>query len=223
LIDPVSGRARAEPFVPKFERDRQGTWLAPARLDNESVVLADDAGRVVRVSLKSAPVPRLVGEVERMLDHKIIANPGSTGNAVIVATADHKVRALAARDLSPVGSWTLNAPLAGPPRGTGEKCFVMDRAGGVMAFSRDGQRIWSIQLDSAVVGGPVIVEQLVWIVTQAGKLSVRELATGKERETLTLGTLPSGGIVMAGRQELVAAGNGTIRPVVADSEAEKSP
>jgi outer membrane protein assembly factor BamB len=99
----------------------------------------------------------------------------------------------------------------------------MDRAGGVMAFSRDGQRIWSIQLDSAVVGGPVIVEQLVWIVTQAGKLSVRELATGKERETLTLGTLPSGGIVMAGRQELVAAGNGTIRPVVADSEAEKSP
>ena len=55
-----------------------------------------------------------------MLDQRIIADPASTGNAVIVATADRHVRALAARDLSPVGSWPLDAPLAGRPIGIGE-------------------------------------------------------------------------------------------------------
>ena len=65
LIDPLTGRSRAEPFVPKFDRDRQGTWLSPARLDQDTVVLADDVGRVIRVALKTAPVARLVGEAER--------------------------------------------------------------------------------------------------------------------------------------------------------------
>ena len=59
------GPIRAEPFVPKFDRDHQGTWRAPALLDPETVVMADDDGRVHRVELKTTPVPRLVGEAGR--------------------------------------------------------------------------------------------------------------------------------------------------------------
>jgi outer membrane protein assembly factor BamB len=223
LIDPLTGRSRAEPFVPKFDRDRQGTWLSPARLDHDSVVLADDVGRVIRVTLKTAPVARLVGEAERVLDQRIIADPASTGNAVIVATADRHVRSLAARDLSPVGSWALDTPLAGPPIGIGETCFVMDRAGGVMAFGRDGQRLWSIKLDSAAIGRPVVVDQLIWFLTGGGKLHVRNLSDGQEREQIALGTLPSAGVVMAGKQELVPAAKGTLRPVAAVPETNKHP
>ena len=188
FIDPLTGPSRAEPFVPKFDRDRQGTWLSPARLDQD-VVLADDVGRVRSSHAQDGPVARLVGEAERVLDQRIIADPASTGDAVIVATADRHVRALAARDLSPVGSWALDAPLAGPPIGIGETCFVMDRAGGVMAFSRDGQRTWSIKLDSAVVGAPVVVDQSVWFLTRGGKLHVRDLSNGREREQIGAGQL----------------------------------
>jgi PQQ-like domain len=99
----------------------------------------------------------------------------------------------------------------------------MDRAGGVMAFGRDGQRIWSIRLESAVVGEPVVVDQLVWFLTRGGKLHVLNLADGHEREQLALGTLPSGGLVMAGKQELVPSGRGTVRPVAAVAEAEAHP
>ena len=42
------------------------------------------------------------------------------------------------------------------PIGIGETCFVMDRAGGVMAFGRDGQRLWSIKLNRPSVGAPVV-------------------------------------------------------------------
>ncbi len=104
-------------------------------LDPENVVLADGVGRVARIALKKTPVPRLSDEAETTLDQRIIADPASTGGAVIVATADGKVRALAARDLSPVGSWPLEAPLAGRPYQTKDGCFVMDRGG-----RRDGLR-----------------------------------------------------------------------------------
>ena len=123
LIDPVTARSRAEPFVPKFDRDRQGAWLAPALLDRDNIVLADEVGRVARIALKTTPVPRLSDEAETTLDQRIIADPASTGGAVIVATADGKVRALAARDLSPVGSWPLAAPLASQPYQTRDGCF----------------------------------------------------------------------------------------------------
>jgi outer membrane protein assembly factor BamB len=215
LIDPGTAGSRAEPFVPKFSRDHQGSWLSPARLDNETVVLADDVGRVFRVALKKDPVARLVGEAQSVLDQHIIANPASTGNAVIVATADRRVRALAARDLSPVGSWALAAPLAGPPAGAGETGFVLDRAGGVMAFGREGQRTWSINLESAAVGAPVVDDQSVWFLTEDGTLCVRALASGQERERLALGALPSGGLFLAGKAPVVPAGRGTLRPVLA--------
>src|SRR5262249_41376176 len=158
-----------------------------------------DVGRVLRVARKTAPVARLVGEAQAILDQRIISDPASTGSAVIVVTADSRVRALAARDLSPVGSWALDAPLAGPPFGTKDMCFVMARAGGIMAFGRDGQRIWSTQLESAVIGSPLLLDQSVWLITQRGKLHVRALSDGGARGELALSVLPAGGLLVAGK------------------------
>ena len=191
LIDPFTGRSLAEPFVPKFDRDHQGTWLSPARLDQDTVVLADDVGRVYRVELKTAPVPRLVGEAQAPARQRIIAGPASTGSAVIVVTADRQVRALSTRDLSPVGSWALEAPLSGRSTGIAEGCFVMDRAGGVMAFGRDGQRIWSIKLEAGPVGSPLVQGQSVWFLTSDGSLHVRARSDGAELDRIVLGILPT--------------------------------
>ena len=213
LIDPVTARSRAEPFVPNFDRDRQGTWLAPTLLDPENVVLADGVGRVARIALKKTPVPRLSDEAETTLDQRIIANPASTGGAVIVATADGKVRALAARDLSTVGSWPLEAPLAGRPYQTKDGCFVMDRGGGVMAFGRDGQRTWSIKLPAEVVGPPLVDNQSVRFLTADGSLYVCARSDGSTLDRLLLGVLPSGGLLALGDQVLIAGARGTIRPL----------
>ncbi len=92
LVNPVTGRSKAEPFVPKFDRDRQGDWLAPARMDRESLVLADQVGRVRRIAVKTTPVPRLSSEAETTLDQRIVADPAATTDAVFVATADRRIR-----------------------------------------------------------------------------------------------------------------------------------
>jgi outer membrane protein assembly factor BamB/TolA-binding protein len=214
LIDPITAQARAEPFVPKFDRDHQGNWHAPAVLDREMVVLADDVGRVHRVALKPTPVPRLVGEAQVTLPQKIVADPACTSEAVIVVTGDSKVRSLAIRDLSPIGTWTLEAPLAGPPIGSSDACFVLDRAGGVLALGRDGKRMWSINLKSEVVGSPSIHDKTVLFLTKDGTLHARGSADGAEQFRRPLGFLPSGGLLMAGTRALAAAAAGTVRPLI---------
>ncbi len=223
LIDPLTAESRAEPFVPKFDRDHQGKWLAPAVIDRESIVLADDNGRVHRVAHKTTPVPRLVGEAQTMLKQRIIANPVSTGGAVIVVTVDGRVRALAVRDLSPIGSWELAAPLAGSPISIGDECFVMDRAGGVMVHGRDGKRTWSINLGSEVAGIPQIQDQTVWLVTRDGSLHVRARSDGAARDRLALGILPDGGLLSAGSHPLVASARGTVRPLTVPPSAAGKP
>ena len=175
------------------------------------MILADDAGRVRRLALKPGPAPRLVVEAETVLDKGIVADPASTGGAVIVATADQRVRALSARDLSPVGAWPLEGPLAGPPVALGERCFVSDGAGGVMAFGREGQRLWAIKLDAPAVGTPVIQENTIWLLDRQGRLYGRSLADGALRERLELGFLPAGGLLVVGSQTIAPVARGTVQ------------
>jgi outer membrane protein assembly factor BamB len=223
LIDPVSARSRAEPFVPKFDRDHQSKWLAPALLDRDTVVLADAVGRVRTIALRSTPVPRLIREAETDLDQGIIADPASSGGAVIVATADGRVRALAARDLSPVGSWPLGAPLTSAPVGASDMCFVMDRSGGVMAFAGDGRRAWSVNLGAEAVGSPILRDQSAWFLTRDGTLHVRARSDGAELKRRALGILPSGGVIAAGKTAVIAAGRATIRALLPEPAPEHKP
>ena len=179
LIDPATGRSRAEPFVPRFDRDHQGTWLAPTLLDPETIILADDVGRVRRIGLKTTPVPRLASEAEKALDSRIVADPATTGAAVLIATADGRVRSLTARDLSPIGAWALDASLAGNPVGLADGGLAMDRAGGIVAFGPDGQKSWSIKLGAEVAGAPQVVGRSIVILTSDGVLHVRARSDGR--------------------------------------------
>jgi outer membrane protein assembly factor BamB len=211
FVDPATGRQKAEPFVPKFDRDRQGEWLSPARMDGENVALADQMGRVRRIALKTTPVPRLSNEAETTLDQRIVADPAATADAVIVATADRRIRSLAARDLSPVGSWPLGAPLAGRPVAFGDIGFAMDRSGGIIALSRDGKKLWTISLGAQVSSDPLVQGDLIWFLTSDGKLHIRSRADGRRIEELPLSILPAGGIYALQDRVAVAAGSATIR------------
>jgi hypothetical protein len=182
-------------------------------LDQDTVVLADEVGRVRRVGLKRAPVPRLTAEAEVLLDRPIVSDPAATGGAVLVVTADRRVRSLAARDLSPVGAWPLEAPLSGRPVGLEDGGLIVDRAGGVMAFGRDGQRIWSLKLGAEVVGAPAALGRSLLFLTADGLLHVRARADGAPLQSHRLETLPAGGPLPAGPGALIPVGAGTIRPL----------
>jgi len=211
LIDPLTAQSKAEPLVPVYNRERRGRWRAPVQLNATTVVLADDAGRVRLLSLRQKPVPRLVVEAEKLLEKGIVADPATTGGAVIVATADQRVRVLSARDLSPVGAWPLEAPLLASAVTAGERCFVFDSAGGILALGPNGRRLWSIKLDAAVAGPPLIQDELVWLLDREGHLHARSLADGAAREQLELGVLPAGGLLQVGPEAIVPVARGTVQ------------
>ena len=223
LVDPRTGRADAEPFVPEFDRDRVGSWLAPAPLDADSIVLADDAGRVRRLSVKAEPARRIVAEAETTLDQPIVADPACTDAAVVVATADGAVRALSARDLGAVGSWKLDAPLLRAPQSVDGRVVVLDAAGGVMLLERDGRRAWTAKLAALPAGPALIRGDLLWLACRDGRVRGLALADGREAAVVDLGVEPAGGPIAVGPDVLIPTGRGVLRPLQLDPAPEARP
>jgi outer membrane protein assembly factor BamB len=223
LIDPVTARSRAEPLVPVFNRDRRGVWRSPIHLGSANIVLADDTGHVRRLGLKSKPAAHLAVDAETLLDKSLIADPAATGGSVIVVTAEGRVRALSARDLSPVGAWPLAAPLVGQPVVVGGRCFIFDGAGGVLALGPEGRRLWSITLEAPAAGAPVVQGDLVWLLDRRGRLYGRSLADGSARQQLDLGILPTGGMLVVGSQPFAPVARGSVQPIALDPSPTPKP
>ncbi len=187
--------------MPKFDRDHQGSWLSPAVVDRETVVLADDVGHIHRVALKTnagAALGRRGAGDASAADHR---RPGldrrrrdrRDGRPARSARSP-------SRDLSPVGSWALEAPLAGRLGQPGDGCFVMDRAGGVMALGARRQADLVDQLEGRKSSAPRLVQdQSVWFLTSDGNAPCsRRGPTATELDRIALGILPDGRLA-AGR------------------------
>ena len=214
LIDPLTGESRAEPFVPPFDRNRRTRWLAPTPVGGEAVVMVDDSGKVRRLVRLNDPRPRLSVSAETSLGKGVVTDPASTKGAVVVVTGDGRARALAAADLSPLGAWTLDAPLALPPSAVAGRCFLADTTGGVLAVGEDGQRLWSVKLpgaSSAVAEPPAVRGETVWLLARDGSLHARSLADGSPVARTDLGVLPADGPVACGADLVVPVGPGTLR------------
>lgn len=212
LIDPHSGESRAEPFVPPFDRTHATSWRSPARLDEDAVVLVDDAGKVRRLTVVSDPRPRLVASAEVALGAGLLADPASTGSAIILAVSDGRIRALAARDLSPVGAWPMESALARFPTSLGSLVFATELGGGVSAFGADGQRIWSTKLRGTfAASAPAIQNDSAWILAQDGSLHRFALSDGAPLDRIDLNLLPAGDLRTNGPDLVVPVARGTVR------------
>ena len=187
LLDPKTGEARAEPYIEPFDRAHPTRWRAPVALDGDAVALADRSGRVRRLTRSAGPLPRLQVAAENSLGSDLTSDPLGLASAVILVTADGRIRALAARDLSPIGAWPLEAPLAVPPATVAGRGFLADVAGNVHALGPDGQRLWSITLRAgAAAGPPAIAGDSVWFLTRTGALERHALADGALLDRLDL-------------------------------------
>ena len=207
--------------MPRFDRDRQGTWLTPpCWIKTRSCWPMTSAASTASSSRRIRSLAWWV-RPRRLLDERIIAGPVSTGSAVIVATADRRVRSLAARDLSPVGSWELDAPLADRLVGSGEGCFVMDRAGGVMAFgamASDPGRSSSDPRSSAPPWSGINR-----LVRHERRHAPRRASPMAAHATHAARGLAEGRPAHGGHAALVASGRGTIRTLVAEPGAGIDP
>ncbi len=225
LIDPKTGESRAEPFVPPFDRSRPTHWRAPVPLGADAVALVDDAGRVRRLVRQTDPRPSLVVSAEVSLGTGVEVDPTSTSDALVVVSADGRVRSLSGRDLSPTGNWPLEAPIAQAPASAGDKAFVADLAGGILAIGKDGQKLWSVKLEGGAIaaGPPSISGSAVRFLTRDGSMHDRAIADGSPVGMVPLTILPAAGPMVLGKELAVPVGFGSIRLVKAATGAAPAP
>ena len=212
LIDPRTGTSAADPYVPPFDRSRPIRWRAPVALAGHAVALADSEATLRRIAVDKSGRPRLAVTAELKLDRPLAADPASTGESVLVATTDGKVRSLASRDLGPQGTFALEAPRLLGPVVVAEHGFVCDAAGNVVAFAPDGRRLWSARLrDTIASGPPAILDQSAWFLGRDGSIQRFSILDGSPQSRDALGVLPAGGLLTSGPELVVPSGPGTVR------------
>ena len=155
--------ARPSRSCPPFDRDRPTRWKAPVRLEGDAVV----AGRRAGTGPPADPRPGAEAQAGR-LGRGEPRQGGDRRPGIDRGTRSCWRRPTAAsgrsrrRDLSPLGAWPLEPPLASPPVAVSGRCFVADKARGVLALGPEGQRLWSATLRDASAGPPVVQDQAVW-------------------------------------------------------------
>ena len=212
LIDPKTGISAADPYVPPFDRSKPIRWRSPVTLEGDAIALADSEATIRRISVDTTGRPKLKVTAELKLDKPLVADPTSTGSSVLLATTDGKIRSVASRDLSPQGSWNLEAPRLLGPVVVADHAFVADSAGNVFAFAPDGRRLWSAKLRGTLPAGPpALLDQSVWFLGRDGSVQRFSLADGSPQSVTKLEILPSGGPLAVGPELIVPSGLGTVR------------
>jgi outer membrane protein assembly factor BamB len=167
---------------------------------------------------------RLGVSVEVNLGSGLEANPASTGEAVILATEDGRVRALSGRDLSPLGAWPLDNPRALGPLSASGHAFLADAGGTVFAFAPDGRRLWSIDLqEGPPIAPPVVREGAVQFLCRDGTILRRSLSDGSAIDRTSLGLRPWGDLWAVGPSVAVAVAPGTVRLLESKAGVAKAP
>ncbi len=212
LIDPATGASVAEPLIPPYDRSRPIRWRSPVSLDDEAVALADGVQTVRRIAVGRDPRPRLIVTAERKLDKPMATDPASAGPSILAVTTDGLVRSLAARDLSPQGSWPLEAPRFLGPVVVDGIGFVIDVAGNVMAFGADGRRLWAARLRGNLpIGPPLVRDRSASFLGRDGTVERLGMADGSYGEQTKVDALPAGSMIALGADLVVPTGLGSVR------------
>ncbi|MFM7593920.1 MAG: PQQ-binding-like beta-propeller repeat protein, partial [Isosphaeraceae bacterium] len=208
------GSPVGQPFVPDYEKTSPWKWQSLIGLEDKSIVLADDSGRLIRLVIEGMPA-KLRQTSRVTLDGKFSGTLVSTGRAVLALMSGGSVVSLAGRDLSTQNTWTF--PGAGTrlyPLG-GAKALLCNPSGLIRLVDESGQTQVETRLANAMPTGRPLLEgkELAWL----GQNKQSELILWKtddpEPRRTPLGTWVQGPVFRGESGWLVVERPGVVRQV----------
>ena len=219
------GSPVGQPFVPDYEKTSPWKWQAMVGLEDKSIVLADDSGRLIRLVVEGLPA-KLRQTSRVTLEGKFSGTLVSTGRAVLALMSGGSVISLAGRDLSTQSTWSF------PGAGTrlyslgGAKALLCHPSGLIRLVDESGQTQIETKKPEAMPSGRPIFEskELAWL----SQNKESELITWKidepEPRRMALGTWVQGPVFRGEAGWLVVERPGMVRQVGSvTTDQEKKP
>ena len=219
------GSPQGQPFVPDYEKTTPWKWQAMVGLQDKSIILADDSGRLIRLVSEGMPAkPRQTARVT--LEGKFSGTLVSTGRAILALQSGGTVISLAGRDLTTQATWTFPGPGTRLYPLGGSKALVCHPSGLIRLVDESGQTQAETKLAGVMpTSSPVIGNgQVAWLTQNKQSELVVWKISEPEPSRIPLQTWVQGPVFQGESGWLVVERPGVLRQIsVAGSLIEKKP
>ncbi|MFW5688958.1 MAG: PQQ-binding-like beta-propeller repeat protein [Spirochaetota bacterium] len=182
------------------------------------VYVADDAGTLVAIEAASG-----AESWSHEADGPYVGGPAFGGGRVAAVTADGIVSVLAA-DGGLRSQWTVEAaPFIVAPAWDENSLILTDGAGGVFAYSTNGEPRWSASLTAHLAGTPARIGGVLVASEATGGMVTIDLRNGREIGRVALGGQPAGEAAFMDGIVFQALDDGSVRAFGVDAERREVP
>lgn len=226
LASAKDGSPLGQPFIPDYEKSAPWHWAAMVGLEDQSIVLADQTGRLIRLVMESDPL-RLRQSARAQLEGNFTGQLVSTGRAVLAGLSDGSVVSLAGRDLSVQATWRF--PGAGTRTYTLNQtnAMICHPSGLIRLVDESGQTRTETQMTGAMPFGRPIMSQdtVLWLTQKKHSELIQWKMSEQGASRFSLKTWVMGPLIPDGDDWLVVERPGMVRKIpreaLSDNPAEK--
>jgi hypothetical protein len=212
LLTPKTGDLQSAPFQSRIERSAVPAWRTPTPLGDAEAVVADDRGRLVRLSIAAEPQPHLMATAEGELPQPIVSPLAALGETIFGVDAADSLVVVSAADLKAA---PLRHKLPGRcdwgPQRIGERVLLTTDSGHLLCFDAAGKQLWQSPLRyGPLAGTPLAAGEDLVLTATGGVVWWVTAQSGKEFGKLDTGLPLATGPVTLNRQLLVGGCDGSL-------------
>jgi len=211
LMDAVTGKELAEPFMPPLEGQQQLAWCPPVARGENEVLLSDGRSALYRLGVAAEPKPHLKALGQVALSEPVVSPMAVIGN---IAYAVDGAGVLTAFELPAFGRGKQRS-LAGRavwgPGRIGEHVLLATDDGQLLCLDEQQKLAWQVSLPfGPLAGAPLALGKDIILAAAAGTVWRVEADTGKQLGRIDTQRPLGTGPVLRGTQLLIGGHDGTL-------------
>jgi hypothetical protein len=216
LLEPGSGKAAAEPFLPPLKPGVLPQWTRPAvQADQRGFVISDGRDRIYRVAVQDQGVPHLALAAEIETKTPVVSLAASTAGSVYGVLRGESSDEILGFDDAGAAAFpplVLQGRVQSGPFAVEGLVILAAEPDGLIGLDASGQPRWQQPLGHGPLAGPPLVvegEDLL-VIHQSGVVRRLDSATGRELALGDVGQPLGGAAAIVGHDVLLGGSDGVL-------------
>lgn len=218
LVDPTTGAAAAEPYLPTLEVGTAPRWRGPVATEHGAIVSDGDV-RLFLLGVVAQPQPHLSPRTEADLDRPLATSFAVLSDGVYAVDETNRLLRWSLPDLGQTEVLSLPGEPAWGPRRVGD--WILTATGDAL-FCCDGERlVWQAPLAHGPLAGATLTAGGELLCSSArGAIWTVDRESGREKATVELGQPLAAGLAAIGDRIVAAGHDGTLHVVAIEALTE---